>query len=116
MARVFIGVGTNEGDRQTNIARTVERLGAVPGIRVVRMAAIIETDPIGLCEYGRGWYAKRPVIAEFHRRDDTVIVGQNRLECFLPRGDRDIPIQIQTYGERSVLREHLQHLCQDSIC
>ena len=47
MAQAFIGIGTNEGDRQANISRAVERLGAAPGVRVVQMATIVETEPVG---------------------------------------------------------------------
>ncbi|MBI3087544.1 MAG: 2-amino-4-hydroxy-6-hydroxymethyldihydropteridine diphosphokinase [Candidatus Omnitrophica bacterium] len=47
MARVFIGVGSNQGDRLANLSRAVQRLGATAGIRVVQMATIYETRPVG---------------------------------------------------------------------
>lgn len=47
MARVFIGVGSNEGDRLANISRAAQAMGGVPGVRLVQMAPIIETDPVG---------------------------------------------------------------------
>ena len=45
--RVFIGVGSNEGDRLAHISRAVKALGAVDGVHVVQMAPIIETEPMG---------------------------------------------------------------------
>jgi len=47
LARVFLGVGSNEGDRLRHISRAAKALGAA-GIRVVQMAMISETKPVGL--------------------------------------------------------------------
>ncbi len=47
MSRVFIGVGSNEGDRLAAISNAVKALGQTDGIRVVQMATIAETDPVG---------------------------------------------------------------------
>ena len=47
MSRVFIGVGSNEGERFGHISRAVQALGAIRGIRVTQMATISETEPVG---------------------------------------------------------------------
>ena len=47
MSRVFIGIGSNEGDRLANISRAVRAMGELPDVRLVQMATIIETDPVG---------------------------------------------------------------------
>ena len=47
MSRVFLGVGSNEGDRLALISTAVRALGAVPGVQLLRMATVIETEPIG---------------------------------------------------------------------
>ena len=47
MARVFLGLGSNQGDRLDNLSRAVQRLGEAAGIRVVQMATIHETRPVG---------------------------------------------------------------------
>ena len=47
MARVFIGVGSNEGDRLSLVSRALQLLGRSPGIRLVQMATIQETEPFG---------------------------------------------------------------------
>lgn len=47
MKRVFIGIGSNEGDRLHNVSEAIRLLGASEGIRVAQMATIIETEPIG---------------------------------------------------------------------
>ena len=47
MARVFIGVGSNEGNRLERISQAVRALGTSRGVRVVGMAMMLETDPVG---------------------------------------------------------------------
>ena len=47
MSRVFIGLGSNEGDRLENISHAAKRLATTPGIRLVQMAPVHETEPIG---------------------------------------------------------------------
>lgn len=47
MTDAFIGLGGNLGDRAAMIAAAVERLDDADGVRVVRVAPVIETDPVG---------------------------------------------------------------------
>ena len=47
MSRVFIGIGSNEGDRLQHISQAVKALGALKGVRLLQLASIIETAPQG---------------------------------------------------------------------
>ncbi|MBI4342314.1 MAG: 2-amino-4-hydroxy-6-hydroxymethyldihydropteridine diphosphokinase [Candidatus Omnitrophica bacterium] len=47
MSRVFIGLGSNLGDRLHHLSTAVRLLGTIPGIRVRELAPIIETKPVG---------------------------------------------------------------------
>ena len=47
MARVFIGIGSNEGERLSNISRAAQALAQLPMTRLVQMAPIYETAPVG---------------------------------------------------------------------
>jgi 2-amino-4-hydroxy-6-hydroxymethyldihydropteridine diphosphokinase len=47
MSRVFIGLGSNEGNRLEHLSKAVKALGVLEGVRVVQMAPIIETEPMG---------------------------------------------------------------------
>lgn len=47
MARVFIGVGSNEGDRLEMISKAASALATHSGIQVKQIAPIAETEPIG---------------------------------------------------------------------
>jgi 2-amino-4-hydroxy-6-hydroxymethyldihydropteridine diphosphokinase len=45
--RVFIGLGTNLGDRAANYREAIDRIGKLPDTRVLRQSSIYETEPVG---------------------------------------------------------------------
>ena len=47
MQRVYLALGSNLGDREANLALARERLGALPGNRIVATSSIEETEPLG---------------------------------------------------------------------
>lgn len=47
MGRAFLGLGSNEDDRLEQISRALQALRATHGIRLIQMATIIETEPVG---------------------------------------------------------------------
>ncbi len=47
MSRVFIGIGSNEGERLPNLSRAAQALAQLPATRLVQMAPIYETAPVG---------------------------------------------------------------------
>jgi 2-amino-4-hydroxy-6-hydroxymethyldihydropteridine diphosphokinase len=47
---VFVGVGANLGDREATIRRALALLDGRPGIEVVAVSSLRETDPVGLVD------------------------------------------------------------------
>lgn len=47
MGRVFIGIGSNLGDRLATISRAVGALAGTDRVRVLQLAPIYETEPVG---------------------------------------------------------------------
>jgi 2-amino-4-hydroxy-6-hydroxymethyldihydropteridine diphosphokinase len=47
MQRYFLGLGSNLGDREHNLAQAVARLARTPGVSVRRCSSIYETAPVG---------------------------------------------------------------------
>jgi 2-amino-4-hydroxy-6-hydroxymethyldihydropteridine diphosphokinase len=45
--KVYLGVGSNKGNRARNIAVALSRLAAIPGIKLVRQSRLYETKPVG---------------------------------------------------------------------
>ena len=47
MAKAYVAVGANLGDRAGTIRAALERLDAVPGVSVEAVSSLTETDPVG---------------------------------------------------------------------
>ena len=47
MTRAFIGLGSNLGDRTQNLRNAVRALAATPGIDVIQVSSMYETEPVG---------------------------------------------------------------------
>jgi 2-amino-4-hydroxy-6-hydroxymethyldihydropteridine diphosphokinase len=48
--RVYIGIGSNLGDRESNIRQAVDQLAALPQCRLVRLSSLYDSDPVGLLD------------------------------------------------------------------
>ncbi|HIJ79785.1 MAG TPA: 2-amino-4-hydroxy-6-hydroxymethyldihydropteridine diphosphokinase [Deltaproteobacteria bacterium] len=48
MVRAFIGLGSNLGDGLTNLQTAWQRLGEVPGVRLLRLSSPYLTEPVGM--------------------------------------------------------------------
>jgi 2-amino-4-hydroxy-6-hydroxymethyldihydropteridine diphosphokinase len=53
VTRAYLGLGANLGDREQTLRRAVELLGEVPGVEVVTVSELRETDPVGMVEQPR---------------------------------------------------------------
>ncbi|MBU4533760.1 MAG: 2-amino-4-hydroxy-6-hydroxymethyldihydropteridine diphosphokinase [Firmicutes bacterium] len=50
MVKAYVGLGTNIGDKEANIATALKHLNAEPGIRTLRVASLYHTEPVGFTE------------------------------------------------------------------
>src|SRR5919201_263297 len=53
MARAFVGLGSNLGDRENVLNRAVEALGALSGTDVVAVSSFRDTEPLGIVDQPR---------------------------------------------------------------
>ena len=53
MARAYVGLGANLGDRAGTLTRAIALLAERPGIDVVAVSAFRETDPVGYLDQPR---------------------------------------------------------------
>lgn len=47
MTRAYLGLGSNLDDRLAHLQAAVDTLAATPGVRVVAVSAVYETEPVG---------------------------------------------------------------------
>ena len=53
MARAYVGLGANLGDRAAMLSRAIDVLGATPGVEVVAVSTLRETEPVGYLDQPR---------------------------------------------------------------
>jgi 2-amino-4-hydroxy-6-hydroxymethyldihydropteridine diphosphokinase len=102
--RVYIALGSNEGDRDGYLARAREALGKIPLTTVLGVSSIEETDPVG--PEGQGRYLNQMVLVEtsldpgrflkmLHKIEDEN--GRLRAERW---GPRTLDLDIVRFGTR----------------
>lgn len=57
----FIGIGSNLGDRLVNCREALRRLDATPGLKVLRLSAFYETEPV---QAEGGWFVNGVALLE----------------------------------------------------
>src|SRR5206468_2681700 len=50
MKRIYVGIGSNLGEREANIRQAVDQLAELPQTRLVRLSSLYDSDPVGLLD------------------------------------------------------------------
>lgn len=102
--RVYVALGSNQGDRHDYLARAREALGKIPLTTVLGVSSLEETDPVG--PEGQGRYLNQMVLVEtsldpgrflkmLHKIEDEN--GRVRTERW---GPRTLDLDIVRFGTR----------------
>ncbi len=111
MKTAFLGLGSNIGDRETNLRDAVQRLES-DEIRMLRRSALYETAPQGLLD--QPWFLN--AVAEIETslfpmqllsrvREIERQMGRRRVT---PKGPRNIDIDILFYGRSVIATQELE--------
>jgi 2-amino-4-hydroxy-6-hydroxymethyldihydropteridine diphosphokinase len=107
-ASVFLGVGSNLGDRAANIARALDLLAAEEGTRVVAVSSLHETEPVGGPPQPR--YLNGAVEIATRLEVRSLLQALHQIEARLgrvrsvPNAPREMDLDILLYGDL-VLKE-----------
>ncbi len=110
--RIFLGLGSNLGDREANLRAALEHIEHLPGTRVVRSSGFWETEPWGVEDQPAFLNAVtevRSVLAP-----EELLDSVKQIERELGRtptfrwGPRLIDIDLLLYGRRRVDTPQLQ--------
>src|SRR5437667_2262368 len=66
MARAYLGLGSNQGDRVALVNAALERLEASGRVRVIKRSSFYETAPVGVTDQPR--FVN--LVAEVHRSEE----------------------------------------------
>jgi 2-amino-4-hydroxy-6-hydroxymethyldihydropteridine diphosphokinase len=101
--RAFIGIGSNVGRRQEHIARAIVLLAALPGITVLRQAALYETEPVGIKD--QPWFINTAVEVETELPPRELLCCLKEIERVVGRRERgrwemrEIDLDLLLYGD-----------------
>ncbi len=111
MKKIFLGLGSNVGDRRATLERGLAALDS-PELRVVRVSPIYETEPQGLRE--QEWFLNLVVEAETSLFPRQLLQRIRRVERefgrkrSLPNGPRTLDIDILFFGRTVMETAELQ--------
>ena len=114
MTRAFVGLGSNLGDREGTILRALARLQDEPGLSVVRVSTLRETEPVGYVDQPR--FLNGAVELETELAARALLVRLLAIERELgrtrgegpPLGPRTIDLDLLLYGEDTIAQAGLQ--------
>jgi 2-amino-4-hydroxy-6-hydroxymethyldihydropteridine diphosphokinase len=94
-ARVALALGANLGDRAGTLAAAVTEIGATPGVQVVAVSPVYETDPVG----GPGdqpTYLNAVLVADTTLDPDELLALAHRVE------DAHGRVRLERWGPRTL--------------
>ena len=113
--RVFVGLGSNLGDREATILRALGGLQGEDGIRVVRVSELRETDPVGHEDQPRFLNGVVELETELTPRallgrllEIERALGRVRGPDQPPLGPRTIDLDLLLYGDETIAEAGLQ--------
>lgn len=111
MVKVYIGLGTNLGDREENLAQARDLIAAIPDSRILGMSSIYQTEPWGKTDQPD--FLNQVLVFEtdllptdlLHALQDVEIsMGRVRNEKW---GPRIIDLDILLYGDQIINESYL---------
>ena len=106
MAKAYVALGANMGDRAGTIRAALERLDALPGVSVEAVSSLAETDPVGPV-------LDQPMFLNGATRLETELQPRELLDALLaveaelgrvrtgpPGGPRPIDLDLLLFDER----------------
>ncbi|MEX0816503.1 MAG: 2-amino-4-hydroxy-6-hydroxymethyldihydropteridine diphosphokinase [Gaiellales bacterium] len=107
MTWAYVGLGANVGNRRENLDRAVELLAAEPGVRVLAVSSVRETDPVGYEDQPRFLNAACALETELGPREllERLLAIERALgrERAGPRfGPRTIDLDLLLYGNETL--------------
>jgi 2-amino-4-hydroxy-6-hydroxymethyldihydropteridine diphosphokinase len=106
--RVFVGLGSNLGDREQTLEAALAELAADPGIELLAVSRLIETEPVGYTAQPPFLNGVAALETELPARDllDRLLELERRFgrrrEDVPPQGPRTLDLDLLLYGEAEI--------------
>ena len=111
--RVYVGLGSNLGDRKANIREAEERLNELPDTRIVKASSLYESEPHG---NAKTWFVNSVVELETEFEPDELLKRTHAIETAMGRkrvkgkrwGSRIIDIDLLLIDNQTVNKRNLK--------
>ncbi|MGH7817174.1 MAG: 2-amino-4-hydroxy-6-hydroxymethyldihydropteridine diphosphokinase [Candidatus Binatia bacterium] len=110
--QVYIGIGTNVGNKRENFFEAVTRLAKLPDTRVLKESSLYESEPLG---DAKEWYVNGAVEIETKFKPDMLLKKFKNIERAMGRkkikkrwGARIIDLDILLYDSAVVKKKNLK--------
>jgi 2-amino-4-hydroxy-6-hydroxymethyldihydropteridine diphosphokinase len=111
--RVFVGLGSNLGDRKANIREAEARLGELPDSRIVKTSSLYESEPHG---NAKTWFVNNVVELETELEPEELLKRTRAIETAMGRkrvsgkrwGSRIIDIDLLLLDNQTVNKRTLK--------
>ena len=110
--RVFIGIGSNLGERRANIREARKRVSEPPKTRLVKESSLYESEPLG---DSKDWYVNGVIEIETKFKPDMLLDKFKNIERAMGRkkvkkrwGARIIDLDILLYDAQVVKKKKLR--------
>jgi 2-amino-4-hydroxy-6-hydroxymethyldihydropteridine diphosphokinase len=108
MPRAFVGLGSNLGDREAVIRAAVAELDATPGVTLVAVSSLIDTEPVGNVEQPRFLNGVAALETSLSARELLALLlavearfGRDRAAAPV-HGPRTLDLDLLIYGEAEI--------------
>jgi len=93
--RVYIGIGSNLGDRRANTLEAIDRVSKLNGTRVVRASSLYESEPLG---DAKTWFVNSVIEIETDFLPDDLLKKLKAIEKAMGRK----PVKGKRWGSRVI--------------
>jgi 2-amino-4-hydroxy-6-hydroxymethyldihydropteridine diphosphokinase len=112
VVRAHLGIGSNLDDRLANLQLAVDALAAAPGIRVVAVSPVYETEPVGGPVQGDFLNAVVAVDSDLSARELLELALSVEQVAHRVRterwGPRTLDVDILTFGDETIVEPDLE--------
>jgi 2-amino-4-hydroxy-6-hydroxymethyldihydropteridine diphosphokinase len=108
MARVFVGLGSNLGDREGTLRAAVGRMRGLAGTKVIRVSTFRNTEPVGYVDQPRFLNGAAELETELSPRDLlAALLGLERAfgrdrAASPAQGPRTLDLDLLLYGDEQI--------------
>jgi len=110
--QVYVGIGSNVGDRKDNFLEALNRLTKLPDTKVIKESSLYESEPLG---DAKEWYVNGAIQIETRFKPDALLLKFKNIERAMGRkkvkkrwGSRIIDLDILLYDGLILKKKNLQ--------